>query len=107
VTTELGGTPHPFGYVRRGALEETMKWYLLDTKRRHLINLRGPGGFGKTSLILTLCHELASDAEECPYGAIVWVSARDVDLTLGGVAKVRRAEESLADVWRRYANLVR
>lgn len=45
--------PRPFGYVRRGALEETMKWYLLDTKRRHLINLRGPGGFGKTSLILT------------------------------------------------------
>ncbi len=97
--------PRPPGYVQRGMLEETMKSYLFDAKRRHLINLRGPGGFGKTSLVLTLCHELASDPEECPYDAIVWVSARDVDLTLRGVAQVRRGEESLTDVWRRYANL--
>jgi hypothetical protein len=33
------------------------------------------------------------------------MSARDVDLTLRGAAEVRRGEESLSDVWRRYARL--
>ncbi len=93
------------GYVRRGLLEETMRGYMLDSKRRHLINVRGPGGFGKTSLVLTLCHELASSPETSPYEGIVWMSARDIDLTLRGAAQVRRAEESLSDVWRRYARL--
>jgi NB-ARC domain len=93
------------GYIERGALEETTRGYLLDAKRRHLINVRGPGGFGKTSLVLMLCHELVSDPETCPYDAVIWMSARDVDLTLRGATEVRRAEESLSDVWRRYARL--
>jgi hypothetical protein len=107
---EVGVVPHNLppsltGYVRRGSLEETMRGYMLDSKRRHLINVRGPGGFGKTSLLLMLCHELASSPENSPYDAIVWMSARDIDLTLHGAAPVRRAEESLADVWQRYARL--
>lgn len=97
--------PEVVGYVPRGALEEKMRRYLLDSKRRHLINVRGSGGFGKTSLVLRLCHELAADDARCPYDAIVWMSARDIDLTLSGAVSVRRAEESLDDVWTRYASL--
>jgi hypothetical protein len=92
-------------YVRRGQLEQTLHALLSDARRRHLINVRGPGGFGKTSLVLQLCHELAAHSDTCPYDAIVWMSARDVDLTLRGAVPVQRAEESLADVWRRFAGL--
>jgi len=92
-------------YVRRGALEDTAHAYLMDAKRRHLINVRGSGGFGKTSLVLKLCHELVADEKRCPYEAVVWMSARDVDLTVRGAKAVRRSEESLSDVWRRFAPL--
>jgi hypothetical protein len=92
-------------YVSRGVLEETTRAYLTDAKRRHLINVRGSGGFGKTSLVVKLCHELVSDEHHCPYDAVVWMSARDVDLTMRGATPVRRAEESLSDVWRRFARL--
>jgi hypothetical protein len=90
-------------YVRRGALEDTTRAYLIDSRRRHLINIRGPGGFGKTSLLLELCHGLVMDEARCPYDAVVWMSARDIDLTLRGTTTVRRGEESLSAVWRRLA----
>jgi hypothetical protein len=55
-------------------------------------------------MILTLCHELVRQPS-CPYEAVVWMSARDVDLTMRGAAPVARAQESLTDVWSRYARL--
>ena len=75
------------GYVHRGKLEERMQSYMFDSRRRHVINVRGPGGFGKTSLLLRLCHELISDETQSPYIAVVWMSARDVDLTLSGACR--------------------
>jgi hypothetical protein len=93
------------GYVQRGELEERMRSYLFDARRRHVINVRGPGGFGKTSLLLRLCHELVSDVSRSPYAAVVWMSARDVDLTMAGAVPVRRSEESIEDVWVRFAAL--
>jgi hypothetical protein len=97
--------PDMDGYVHRGDLEDRMRSYLLDVRRRHLINVRGPGGFGKTSLLLHLCHELIADDRLSPYAAIVWMSARDVDLTMSGVVPVARSEESIEDVWVRFAEL--
>lgn len=97
--------PDVEGYVHRGELEERMRSFLKDARRRHLVNVRGPGGFGKTSLLLHLCHELADSEDECPYAAVVWMSARDVDLTLAGAVPVARSEESLEDVWVRFAQL--
>lgn len=97
--------PPATSYVHRPSLEEPLRTNLRDTKRRHLINVRGTGGFGKTSLILQLCHELVSNPDECPYDAVVWMSARDIDLMLTGPTPVRRGQESLEDVWRRFGVL--
>jgi hypothetical protein len=55
-------------------------------------------------MILTLCHDLIRD-QSCPYDAIVWMSARDVDLTLRGARPVAREQESISDIWIRYARL--
>jgi hypothetical protein len=93
------------GYVQRGDLEERMRSYIFDSRRRHVINVRGPGGFGKTSLLLRLCHELVSDEAHSPYVAVVWMSARDVDLMMSGAVPVRRSEESIEEVWIRFASL--
>ena len=60
--------------------------------------------YGKTSLVLSLCHELVLEPD-CPYGAVVWISARDIDLTLRGAQPVRRGSDSLADMWTRFARL--
>jgi hypothetical protein len=116
-TEELGALKHDPGvalnnlplptasYVRRPSLEARLKPLLEDPQRRHLITVRGHGGIGKTSLILAICRELAERGADCPYDAIIWLSARDIDLTLKGPKQVRRATGTLQDVWERIAQL--
>ena len=102
----LNNLPLPTAsYVRRPSLEARLKPLLEDPQRRHLITVRGHGGIGKTSLILAICRELAERGADCPYDAIIWLSARDIDLTLKGPKQVRRATGALRDVWERIAQL--
>jgi tetratricopeptide (TPR) repeat protein len=115
--TEGGGTlsyhddvPHqlparPQGFVPRGQVQVDLTTRLRDPWRRHVVTLRGFGGMGKTSLVLEACHQLVVSAEECPYDAIVWMSARDVDLTPRGPKAVRRATATLRDVFLRFAQV--
>jgi hypothetical protein len=72
--------PRPESYVSRKKLEETAL-SLLGNDRHPIITLVGRGGIGKTSLALTVLHELAKTDR---YGAIFWFSARDIDLTQAG-----------------------
>lgn len=116
-TEELGAFNHDAGvalnnlplptatYIRRPSLETRLGPLIEDPQRRHLITVRGHGGIGKTSLILAICRELAERGPECPYDAIIWLSARDVDLTVKGPKQVRRATGTIADVWERIAEL--
>lgn len=65
-------------YVPRPALEGDLRRLLLDD-RRPMVTLVGRGGIGKTSLSLKVIHDLYDTGR---YEAIVWLSARDVDLKL-------------------------
>ena len=64
-------------YVSRPSLEEDVRRALLND-RHPIVTLIGSGGIGKTSLTLTLLHEVALADR---YEVIVWFSARDIDLT--------------------------
>jgi NB-ARC domain-containing protein len=68
--------PVQSGYVHRLALESELYARLLDD-RHPVITLAGSGGIGKTSLAISVLHQIANDTR---YEAILWFSARDIDL---------------------------
>jgi hypothetical protein len=88
--------PEAEAYVSRLALEQDLTVSLMDRRRRHIVTLRGIGGIGKTALALHVCHQIVEQADV--FGAIIWMSARDIDLTLSGPVAVRRREASIDDV---------
>jgi hypothetical protein len=72
------------GYVHRPALEAELRNLLMDD-RHPLITLVGRGGIGKTSLALEVIHQVCA---EQGFDAILWFSARDIDLMQEGPKRV-------------------
>ena len=72
------------GYVHRPALEAELRTLLLD-ERHPVITLVGRGGIGKTSLALEVIHQLCGDQN---FEAVLWFSARDIDLMHEGPKRV-------------------
>jgi NB-ARC domain-containing protein len=89
-------------YINRSALETHLGQLLLDDKRP-IVTLVGRGGIGKTSLALKVIQGLYAESR---YEAIVWLSARDVDLQLTGAKPVRPSVLSPEDMGKLYAGLV-
>lgn len=89
-------------YIARPKLEEELLKLLLDD-RRPIITLVGRGGIGKTSLSLKVIQNLYGMSR---YDAVVWLSARDVDLQLSGPKPVRPLVLSTEDISKFYADLV-
>lgn len=89
-------------YIPRPALEAKLRSLLLDT-RRPIVTLVGRGGIGKTSLSLAV---LGSLYNETRFSAIVWLSARDVDLQLSGPKPVKPLVVSPEEMGKLYARLV-
>jgi len=89
-------------YIPRPKLEEELLKLVLDD-RRPIITLVGRGGIGKTSLSLKVIQNLY---EMSRYDAVVWLSARDVDLQLSGPKPVRPLVLSTEDMSKFYADLV-
>jgi hypothetical protein len=89
-------------YVPRPTLESDLKSLLMDDKRP-IVTLVGRGGIGKTSLALKVVQDLY---EHQRYAAVVWFSARDVDLQLSGPKAVRPLIVGPEDVGKLYAQLV-
>ena len=89
-------------YVQRSRLESELLDVVLDHKRL-IVTLVGRGGIGKTSLALKVVETVC---EHQRYEAIVWLSARDVDLRPGGPKVVRPRVFSADDVAKLYADLV-
>ena len=69
--------PPPQQYVRRAELDQELHQVLKFQERHQVITLFGRGGIGKTSLALTVLNDLAHQGQ---YSAILWFSARDIDL---------------------------
>jgi hypothetical protein len=73
------------GYIHRRKLEDELLQQL--TNDRHpVITLVGRGGIGKTSLALSVLHEISGTGR---FGSIVWFSSRDIDLLPEGPKIVR------------------
>lgn len=93
--------PAPTGYVERPQLEQQTKAALANDVAT-TVTLVGPGGIGKTSLALRSLHNLQfSDRFE----AIVWFSARDVDLLADGPRRVRADVLDRSDMARMLVDL--
>jgi len=89
-------------YVPRPQLEKDLLKLLMDDKHP-IITLVGRGGIGKTSLALKVIERLYVENR---YAAVVWFSARDVDLQLTGPKPVRPFVVSPEDISTLYATLV-
>ncbi len=82
------------GYIHRQVLESTLKDMLLDD-RHPVITLIGRGGIGKTSLALSVLHDVANNGR---FSAILWFSARDIDLLPQGPKLVAPQVLSTPDI---------
>lgn len=89
------------GYIDRKELEAQLLDLLTDT-RWPIITLLGRGGIGKTSLALRVLERLY---EGNRFDAIVWLSARDVDLQLTGPKPVKPTVLTPQDMSKYYARL--
>lgn len=64
--------PLPANYVARGEIEEALIGHLLAPSMTTSIALRGPGGFGKTTLAAAVCHD--ERIAEAFDDGILWVT---------------------------------
>ena len=72
--------PPPETYIKRVELEDKLI-ALLANDRHPIVTLVGRGGIGKTSVALRVLHEMSASNR---FGAMLWFSARDIDLTQAG-----------------------
>lgn len=92
----------PTGYVSRPRLEAEVR-EALTNDRHPVVTLVGRGGIGKTSLALAVLHEITRAAR---YEVIVWFSARDIDLTMGGPKAVQPRVLANSDIAEEYKFLI-
>lgn len=92
----------PTKYVRRHELEEELFRRLSDD-RHPVITARGAGGIGKTSLALHVLHRVAAEGR---YAAIIWFSARDMDLLAQGPKDVKPHVLTEEEIAREFARLM-
>lgn len=94
--------PTPHGYVERTALQQELRESLIDD-RHPIVTLVGRGGIGKTALALSVLHEIEKLER---FGAIIWLSARDVDLLPEGPKLVSADVLSLNDMAKEFVRLI-
>jgi hypothetical protein len=88
--------------VQRPDLERELLGVLQD--RRHpVVTLIGRGGIGKTWLALSVLHRLAQADD---FDAIIWLSARDIDLTERGARTVTPHVLTLSDMAKEFVSLM-
>jgi hypothetical protein len=96
--------PKPNDYIERSTLEQELYTELVNDRRHPIITLIGRGGIGKTWLTLSVLHKIA---EQEKFTAILWFSARDIDLLPVGPKLVQPhilTERDIADEFTRLMN---
>ncbi len=78
--------PKQRGYVMRRSPEENLYRQIVDDTPTQIITLSGSGGVGKTWLTLEVLDRVALTGK---YSAILWFSARDIDLLADGAREVK------------------
>lgn len=94
--------PSPAHYICRSGLEEDLSHALMD-EQHSIITLSGRGGIGKTWLALSVLHKIANEGK---YTAIIWFSARDIDLLSHGPKVVKPHILTEKDVANEFAQLI-
>lgn len=91
-----------YTYIKRDELEQKLYELLIDD-RRSVVTLLGRGGIGKTSLALRVIPRLYEIEK---YSAIIWLSSRDVDLSISGPKIVCADVVTVKDISKYFAKLV-
>jgi hypothetical protein len=94
--------PRTRDYVQRQLLETELRERLTD-ERHPVITLIGIGGAGKTSVALQVLHSLAEDGR---FFAVVWFSARDIDLLSYGPKQVKPHVLASKEISEEFARLI-
>lgn len=98
--------PRKRDYIDRPQLESSLE-AVLTNDRHAIVTLVGRGGTGKTSLAVEVLHRMANSSDEkTRYLAILWFSARDVDLAERGPKVVRPRVVSIADIADQFIGLI-
>lgn len=95
--------PRRVGYVSRAALESELGTRLGDD-RHPVVTLQGRGGIGKTSLALEVLHQMSTGNSVF---AIIWFSARDIDLLAEGPRVVKADVLTIEDIARDFGAMMR
>lgn len=92
----------PHDYISRTDLEAEIT-LLVEDDRHSIVTLLGRGGIGKTTLALKVLKNISSRNR---FNALIWFSARDVDLQFSGPKPVTPHVLSPEEVSRLYVSLV-
>jgi cold shock CspA family protein len=58
-----------------------------------VVSILGDGGIGKTALALQVCYDVVQ-LDTCPFDAVVWVTAKNAQLTSNEIVRIEGAVES-------------
>lgn len=89
-------------YIARATLERELTDVLCDD-RHPMVSLVGAGGIGKTWLALSVLHDVC---EKDRFVAILWFSARDIDLLPQGAKVVKRSILTERDIAEQFVELM-
>lgn len=95
--------PKQIGYIQRPVLENELKQALLHNDRYPIITLVGRGGIGKTWLTLDVLYDIANSTR---FTAILWFSARDIDLFPEGPKTVTPHVLTTPEIAQEFAKLL-
>lgn len=93
----------PTGYIERSTLEDELLTALEHREISPIVTLTGRGGIGKTSLALHVIDHLT---ERDRFDAILWFSARDIDLLQEGPRPVKPRVITKHDISQTYCDLL-
>lgn len=97
--TILNVPPKQRGYIPRQAPEESLYREIVDDNQHRIVTLFGRGGIGKTWLTLEVLDRISKEAD---FTAILWFSARDIDLLPDGARQVKPQVLTEKDIAREF-----
>jgi tetratricopeptide (TPR) repeat protein len=93
---------NPIVYIQRDDLEKELIQIMMDD-RHPVVTLVGRGGIGKTSLAISVLQKLCSEEK---FSAIIWLSARDIDLLVQGAKPVKPNVLTIVDIAKEFCSLL-
>ena len=102
-TTIYNMPPKQRGYIIRRSPEENLYRQIVGDTPHQIITLFGSGGVGKTWLTLEVLDKVTKSGQ---YNAILWFSARDIDLLADGTREVKPHILTEKDIGQEFKNLI-